>query len=206
MLLLGGKRAVYTVVRSRCTRQAIFIGFFAVCRLLAPVQLLAQNSTTLEYRAKANFLANFPSFVDWPVSAFPSREAPFLICVFGDFSFGTSLAESTHSADYHGRRIEVRWARKESELAACQILFVSRGDTKRYAKALDAVRGQDVLTVGETSNFLDAGGAVAFNFQQESPLQFEINMDAVEGAHLKISSRLLALARRVLNKSTGAKT
>jgi hypothetical protein len=175
------------------------------CLLLAPLQLLAQTSTTAEYRAKANFLANFPSFVEWPDGAFVSPQTPFLICVFGDFSFGTSLAERAHTTNFRGRRVEVVWVRKVSELSLCQILFVSRGDTKRYAKVFDAIRGRNVLTVGETPDFLDAGGAVTFSFQLEA-LQFEINLNAVENAHLRISSRLLALARRVVNKSSGAKT
>jgi hypothetical protein len=177
----------------------------SICLLLGPWHLSAQISTTPEYRAKARFLANFPSFVDWPDAAFASRDTPFLICVFGDFSFGTSLAERAHGMEFRGRRVEVIWVHKVSELSLCQILFVSRGDSKRYAKVFDAVRGLSVLTAGETPNFLEEGGAVTFSYQQDT-LQFEINMEAVENAHLKMSSRLLALARRVVNKTLGAKT
>jgi hypothetical protein len=48
-----------------------------------------------EYRAKASFLSKFPLFVEWSEGALPSTRAPFLICVFADFSFGVSLAEMT---------------------------------------------------------------------------------------------------------------
>jgi len=112
--------------------------------------LPAQNSFALEYRAKANYLANFPNFVEWPPEGLPPANVPFLVCVFGELSFGTSLAETTRGTTAQGRRIETRWIRKSQELPACQILFVSRSEQKKYDQVLDAVRGRMVLTVGET--------------------------------------------------------
>jgi hypothetical protein len=166
--------------------------------------LASQQSTPPEYKSKANFLATFPSFIEWPETAFSSAEAPFLICVRGDFSFGTSLAEAARGASSHGRRVEVRWARKDQELRNCHIVFVSRSESNRYAKLLRGVEGAGVLTVGETGDFLAAGGILTFSFQRET-LQFEVNLSAADTARLKISSRLLALARRVLNKTEAAK-
>jgi hypothetical protein len=40
---------------------------------------------------------------------------------------------------------------------------------------------------------------MTFLFKDEA-LQFEVNLVAATGAHLRMSSRLLALARRVVNK------
>ncbi len=177
----------------------------AVSLLIVPFPLPAQAPAVAEYRAKANYLANFPSFVEWPPEALPSGNAPFLVCVFGEFSFGTSLAEITRGTAVHDRRIEIRWVRKVQELAACQILFVSRSEQKRYNQTLDAVRGKMVLTVGETPEFLDAGGILSF-FGQQGTIQFDVNLAAANKAHLKISSRLLALARHVVNQMEAAKS
>jgi hypothetical protein len=173
--------------------------------LLASQLVLAQNLSTLEYQAKANYLANFPSFVEWLQEALPSEKPPFLICVFGDFPFGTSLAEITRGRSVRERRVEIRWIRKPQDLSSCQILFVSRSEQKRYSQSLDAVRSRAVLTVGETSEFLGAGGILCFSSQQGS-MQFDVNLEAANKAHLKISSRLLALARRVVNQTKAAKT
>jgi hypothetical protein len=60
-----------------------------------------------------------------------------------------------------------------------------------------------VLTVGETAEFLDAGGIVTFTMQQET-LQFDVNLDGASRVHLKISSHMLALARRVVHKTEAA--
>ncbi len=173
--------------------------------LLGPLPFPAQDSAALEYRAKANYLAKFPSFVEWPVSALPSPASPFLLYVFGEYPFGISLAEFTRGATIQQRRIEIRWIHKEQDLHACQILFVSHSEQKRYRQVLAVVSGQMVLTVGETPGFLDAGGILCFSMQQRV-LQFEVDLDEANRAHLKISSRLLALARHVVSRAEAAKS
>jgi hypothetical protein len=173
--------------------------------LLAPPLASAQMPVPLEYRTKAYFLAQFPRFIDWPDTTFPSAQAPFLICILGESSFGPSLAEFTRGTVAQGRRVEVRWARPEQDLRACQILFISRSRRKQYEKVFEVVRGSSVLTIGETPDFIDAGGAVGLFFELET-LHFEVNLRAANDAHLKISSRMLALARRVLNNPEAAKS
>lgn len=180
--------------------------FLSLAGMLFPVpSSSAQQSKVTEYRAKANFLAVFPNFIEWPADAFSSEQAPLLICVFGDFSFGTSLAEMTRGASIRGRQVEVRWARKEQELRACQILFVSRSENKHYAKILKAIQGASVLTVGETPDFLASGGVIDF-LAGEDKLQFEVNLGAANDARLTISSNMLALARHVINRTEAAKS
>lgn len=160
----------------------------------------AQSTNSNEYRAKANFLAAFPNFVEWPAAAFSSEQAPIVVCVVGDYSFGTSLAEATRTIAVHGRRIDVRWVRKEPELRACHILFISRSEEKRYASIFKAIQGASVLTVGETPDFLERGGAINF-VSEEEKLEFEVSMDAVAAAHLSVSSNMLALAKHVVART-----
>ena len=161
----------------------------------------AQDGARDEYRTKAQLLANFASFVVWPDTPVDAAASHFLICVHGQFQFGTSLAEATRGMAVHGRRIEVRWVQKDPELRSCQIVFVSRTEEKRYGKILDGLKGTPVLTVGETANFLDAGGAIALLMRQEL-LQFDVNLAASREAHLRIGSQILSLAHRVVNAGT----
>jgi uncharacterized protein DUF4154 len=184
-------------------RAAQSLGIILVL-LAASLSMTAQSSVPTEYRTKANFLAMVPSFIDWPEDAFSSAQAPFLVCVLGDFSFGITLARAVQSVSPHGRRVEIQQRHKDQELRSCHVLFVSRSEATRYEKVFQAVQGADVLTVGETPDFLSVGGALSFSFQHEA-LQFEVNLSAANSAHLKVSSRLLALARRVLNNPEAAK-
>jgi len=157
------------------------------------------------YQAKASFLAAFPRFVEWPPDAFSAEQSPLLLCVFGDFSFGASLAEATRGTSIRGRRLEVRWAHKEQDLRACHILFVSRSEGNRYGRIFKSIQGANVLTVGETPDFLASGGAIDFLIAEDR-LQFEVNIGAASDAHLRISSNMLALARHVITRTEAAKS
>jgi YfiR/HmsC-like len=175
--------------------------------LLLPMQAVfpqEHGGSVLEYGSKANFLTTFPTFVEWPDDAFPSPQAPFVVCVRGDFSFGTSLAERARGEAPHGRRIEVRWVHKDQDLRSCHIAFISRSEVRRYSEIVQGVTGAHVMTVGETPNFLEAGGVLAFTLRGDT-LRFEINLGAATSAQLQISSRLLALAVRVVNQTETAK-
>ena len=167
--------------------------------LFAPLSTRAQSPASTEYRTKASFLAAVPSFIDWPETAFASATAPLLVCVLGDFRFGTALTESARNTSPHARHIDIRWMRKDEELKNCHLLFVSNSETKRYAQILKIVQGTGVLTIGETPDFLGVGGMLSFSFQNDL-LKFEVNLAAVNEAHLRASSKLLALARRVVNE------
>ena len=180
------------------------LGFWAalfIFVLMAPTA--AQVPSTSEYKGKANYLSNFPSFVEWPSDSLPPGQAPFLVCVYGGYSFGTSLADAARSKTVHDKRMEIRWVKSEGELRACQELFVGRSEEKRYGQLLDTLRAQPVLTVGETPGFLEAGGIVSISSQQ-GELCFDINLGAANKAHLRISSKMLALARRIVNQAEAA--
>ena len=51
-----------------------------------------------------------------------------------------------------------------------------------------------MLTVGEYDSFLTNGGGIRF-FIEDKKIRFEVNLDATDQAQLKISSKLLRLAR-----------
>jgi hypothetical protein len=58
------------------------------------------------------------------------------------------------------------------------------------------VEGRPVLTVGESPEFIQHGGIVNF-FLDGKRVRFEINPTAATRVNLRISSRLLQLARLV---------
>lgn len=172
--------------------------------VLAP-KCLAQGVASLEYRKKAHFLANAPSVVEWPETAFDSQKQPISICVFGDFSFGTSLAANARGLLVGGRPLEVRWIRKETDLSSCRVLFISRSEAPRYNHILSVVSRAPVLTVGETEDFLKSGGIIALTPAGET-LQFDVNLAAAFASHLRISSAFLALAHRVIREPEAARS
>jgi hypothetical protein len=68
--------------------------------------------------------------------------------------------------------------------------------------AISSVSGNGVLVVGETEHFVQEGGIIGFCLEQNK-IRFEINLEAAEKAKLKISAKLLALAKTVIGDPRG---
>jgi hypothetical protein len=78
--------------------------------------------------------------------------------------------------------------------ATCQVLFIGP-DVKDSAKLLGSV-ARGVLTVGEGERFIYEGGMIAFVIDNRR-VRFDVNQAAAENADVKISSKLLSIARKV---------
>jgi hypothetical protein len=87
-----------------------------------------------------------------------------------------------------------------AETRSCQILFVSRSEGEQAQRLLDAVRDNPVLAVGDAPDFLARGGAIVF-VRDGDRVRFDVNMEEARRSQLTISSRLLRVARRVVNAS-----
>jgi hypothetical protein len=146
----------------------------------------------VEYSLKSAFLFNFTKFVDWPADAFPDEKSPFQLCVLGEDPFGGSLDTVVANESVNGRPIAVRRLAHGADPKACQILFLGRAE--RQPEVLSGLRGSPVLTVGESDRFLAEGGLISF-FLEAHRVRFEINLQNVERTRLKISSKLLRLAK-----------
>jgi hypothetical protein len=73
---------------------------------------------------------------------------------------------------------------------------MGRDEGRRQVAVLRNLRGQPVLTVGEADDFLSEGGIIRLHLEHDK-IRFDINVGAADSSHLKISSRLLLLAKSV---------
>ncbi|HEY0554706.1 MAG TPA: YfiR family protein [Thermoanaerobaculia bacterium] len=167
--------------------------------LLAGLLLLpgvAAAQTAAEYDVKAAFLYNFTKFVDWPPAAFPDANS-LKVCVLGDDPFGRSL-HSVAGEQVGNRKLKVVQVDSLAKQAGCQVLFISRSERDRLRQILAMVKDSPVLTVGDTKGYADQG--VIINFTLEgSKVRFEINPEAADRGGLRISSKLLQLALRIVS-------
>ena len=159
----------------------------ALALALASSTVLPGQEVPLEYRVKAAFLFNFAKFVEWPREA---SVGPLQICVAGRNVFGEALADTVRGENINGRPLAIRVILEPEP--GCHIIFVPRGAAT--AAYLRAARSSPVLTVGEIPEFIAQGGIVNFTLDGSS-VRFEIDPEAAERIGLRISSRLLRLAR-----------
>jgi hypothetical protein len=83
------------------------------------------------------------------------------------------------------------------EYTRCHLLFVPRSaSSQEQAAAIRQTRGAPVLLVGDSAGFAEQRGGVGFYIEQNK-VRFAISTAAANEQHLKISSKLLALAKLV---------
>jgi hypothetical protein len=168
----------------------------ALLVLAGSTPLQPQSAPSVEYQVKAAFLFNFAKFIEWPPDTFPSEKTPIALCVFRYDPFGSALDEVIRGKAINNRELSARRIDELSQLKGCQVVFVSEREDKLLPETLNSVKGTNVLLVGESAEFAERGGAVQF-FLEENKLRFAVNVDAVQRAHLQMSSKLLALAKIV---------
>jgi hypothetical protein len=180
----------------RSARRTLFC--LVLCYLLVafPQGAWAQGEDGAVYQVKLAFLYNFAQFVQWPADAFPNTHSPLIVCVAGADPFRGEIEQDLRGRTVGGHPIEIRKLRSNDLPAACHIIFIPAGEKKLAEKLVAATKGSSTLTVGETKGFADLGGVINLTVE-ENKLRFEVNLDAAMQTRLKISSKLLALAKIV---------
>lgn len=173
----------------------------AICALVVGLARCAgQDAASTEYQVKAAYLFNFAKFVEWPAGAFRTPNSPLVICVLGSNPFGSELEGSIAGKTVGGRRLEITHLPRGLDASACQIVFIPSSEKGQVREILQRLTGTNALTVADTSGFIDDGGMINFVWEGDR-VRFEANVDAAEHAHLRLSARLLTVAKLVVGKS-----
>jgi YfiR/HmsC-like len=193
------ERVLFHRIKGRLTRflvgSSILFGYIGLLHILGNCALSEGPS---EYKVKAAFLYSFTKFVQWPPFSSENSNDPVTVCVFGENPFGGALQEILVGKTFNGKPFAVKEMTSTQETRACLILFVSASERKRLKTVLESLQGAAVLTVGDTQGFAEDGCIIDFVLE-DNKMRFEINTIAADRARLKISSKLLSLARIVSN-------
>jgi hypothetical protein len=165
------------------------------CAMVSP-WLAAAESPRSEYEVKAAFLLNFASLVEWPVAALGDAGEPLVLGVLGEEEVDETIERGIQGRTVDHRPVRVVRLSGTEQLESCHIVFVSAAKRALNGEVIAASRGHNVLTIGETRDFASQGGIINF-FRQGKKIRFEVNREAAERAQLRVSSRLLRLAKIV---------
>jgi len=166
--------------------------FGAIC--VGTVVAAEESPQVLEQRVKAAFLFKFGGYVEWPDSAFPSKDLPLVIGVAGADVLAEELSQVVAGRTMNGRPVTVRRVRTGEPLSNVHVLFVSRSEIGRMNELLAQAR--PILTVTDVEKGLAQGSVINF-VVVDNRVRFEVSLDAAKRSGLKISAPLLSVAMRV---------
>jgi hypothetical protein len=166
-----------------------------------------------EHEIKAAFLYNFVQFTDWPAGKLAESNT-ITIGTLGEHPFGDAFDPVKDKVVKNKRLVikefgkfrtsfpsddagKLELANYIAQLRKCHVLFICDSEHENFQTILEAVKDYSVLTVGETADFLNYNGIITFIPGTEKPV-FEINLKVCEREEMKISSKVLRLARKVI--------
>jgi len=142
-----------------------------------------------ENELKAVFLLRLPQFVSWP-----EDQSATVFCVASGAELSPLLAEIV-ATEPEGREVRPL---DPDQLAGCQVVFGS------LSEGSDRIRtASGVLWVSDQPGFARQGGMVELK-RSGARMKLVINLDALESAGLKASSKLLQLSEVVGGRTDDA--
>jgi len=177
-----------------------FLSCISLLAASAPQRAAAQPARmeASEASVKAAFLYKFPAYVEWPPNAFPSAAAPFVFGVVGQEEVAAELDRLVAGRQWSGHPMSVKRIEGDN-VRGVHVLFVGRGAGDRVANVVRAAQLPGVLVVTENDKGFAAGSAINF-VMQDDRVGFEVSPESAERNGLRISSRMLAVARRVVQR------
>ncbi len=168
--------------------------FFLVLLLLSfLVSYSFSLSSPTEEELKTAFVYNFLKFVSWP----EINSQNIYLCFVGETKLEPYLL-SLDGKKIRKKLVKVREIKKiDSNLSQCHAIFVGKVSKKVMKQILQEAEKNMILTISDVSGFVESGGIIEI-FLFDNKIRFKINLFVANKSGLKISSRLLKLAQKVI--------
>ena len=145
---------------------------------------------------KAGLVNGISNYTTWPNMA---DDETLIVCLLAK---SHNFTESLQRFDKQKSRSKERKMKIDvvsvDKLSHCHLVVLLGDQNRQSSQLLNSVAKLSVLTISDDPQFTAKGGHISF-FKENNKLRFEINYQATIDSGLKISSRLLPLAR-VINK------
>jgi len=176
-------------------RAAAAIALLALGAILPGIAANAEDtSQVLEQKVKAAFLFKFGGYVEWPESAFSSKDAPIVIGVAGADALAEELSQVVAGRTMNGRPVTIRRIPSGELPLSLHVLFIGRSEVGRLNEV--SSQGRPVLTVTDIDRGLAQGSIINF-IVVDRRVRFEIALDTAKRNGLRIGAPLLSVAMRV---------
>jgi hypothetical protein len=184
----------------RSRGRSLLVRVFLVLLLFFPLSSFVPAAVSSpgpsEYDVKAAFVGNFARFVQWPASVHKNDQEPLIVGVLGVDPFGRSLDDALADQEGDAPTFSIRRSNNLDDLRGCQILFISSSEKVRMTQIAQALQEMPVLLIGDDEEMVEKGCHIGF-LMEKNRIRFTIDVEAANLAGLKLSAKLLALAKRV---------
>ena len=172
-------------MRLRCGAVALLLAAF--------LQRASAQTRPSQYDVEGAYLLDFGKFTQLTAGSQALRRATFDVCILGHDPIGDTIDKLAADDTIDRRAVRIVRDISGSQARTCAIVFISTHEDDRIREELNALSGADVLTVGESPEFLNDGGMIQFVVDKDH-VRFAVNLDAVRKTHLVLSSQLLRVA------------
>jgi uncharacterized protein DUF4154 len=187
---------VLMIASPRCCGMRLDVASLALAvTLLAAPGIAAGNDSVVapDVAVKAAFIFSFAKFTEWPALA---SGTPIAVCIVGDNGIADALVETIRGQNINGHTLSVGRLQLNAVRDDCHLLFISDAEFRKSPGGLAAIKTRPVLTVSDGRDFSRTGGIIEL-YVEGGRVRFAINVDAAERSGLRLSSRLLGLAKVV---------
>lgn len=97
-----------------------------------------------------------------------------------------------------GRSIDIINKSYNETLLECNVLYIDRTKEQYLDTILKKLNRINILTISDINYFVEKGGMIGF-FEKDGAVRFSINKRSSDKSGIFISSKLLKLAKKVIN-------
>jgi len=171
---------------------------FLLSLIFYPFASHASIEKNLEYKVKAAYLYNFTKFVSWPESALSaSNKSSLNICILGKDPFGHAI-DLLSNKEAKGHAVVVEYIDDIGSGMQCHVVYISKSKEKDIDLIIEQLSRKNILTVSDIDGFAVKGGCISLSVIR-GKVRFNVNLKAAYNADLKISAKLLELAKVVVD-------
>ena len=179
------------------------LGGFSAALLIAASVHAQQQAPVSEEAVEAAYLHKFPGFVEWPAEAFKTPASPIVIGLLDAPKVLDELTKLARGRLVLNRPVEARALemRDTHELPSdLHVLFIGRGSKADVKQLIEEARRAHVLVVTNVPDGLALGGVLDF-VRVDGRVRFAASLPAANKTGLKLSSKLLSVASRVVEET-----
>ena len=154
-----------------------------------PIVLQARGASVEDIETA--YIYNFAKFIQWP----DERNNRLRICVLGENSFEKKLAKLNSKA-LKDRKIEVKKVADIGQVHACEMLILPPLPEEMLHKITKVAQKEHILTISNQDSYAKKGVMINFYIEKKK-VRFAINHRSIKKAGIRVSSKLLRVAKVV---------